>query len=87
MISFRGMVMKSNKKQRLPKNMALIPEGLFLMGSTEEDIGKLLELDRNVEAGRFDVEIPQREVYMSAYLIDKYPVTNAEYKKFIDGAT
>ncbi|OHB87963.1 MAG: hypothetical protein A3D13_07380, partial [Planctomycetes bacterium RIFCSPHIGHO2_02_FULL_40_12] len=84
MISFRGMVMKSNKKQRLPKNMALIPEGLFLMGSTEEDIGKLLELDRNVEAGRFDVEIPQREVYMSAYLIDKYPVTNAEYKKFIE---
>ena len=78
------MVMKSNKKQRLPKNMALIPEGLFLMGSTEEDIGKLLELDRNVEAGRFDVEIPQREVYMSAYLIDKYPVTNAEYKKFIE---
>ena len=76
--------MKSNKKQRLPKNMALIPEGLFLMGSTEEDIGKLLELDRNVEAGRFDVEIPQREVYMSAYLIDKYPVTNAEYKKFIE---
>ena len=54
------------------------------MGSTEEDIGKLLELDRNVEAGRFDVEIPQREVYMSAYLIDKYPVTNAEYKKFIE---
>jgi len=78
------MVMKSNKKQRLPKNMALIPEGLFLMGSTEEDIGKLLELDRNVEAGRFDVEIPQREVYMSAYLIDKYPVTNAEYKEFIE---
>lgn len=38
--------------------MALIPEGLFLMGSTEEDIGKLLELDRNVEAGRFDVEHP-----------------------------
>ena len=54
------------------------------MGSTEEDIGKLLELDRNVEAGRFDVEIPQREVYMSAYLIDKYPVTNAEYKEFIE---
>lgn len=76
--------MKSNEKQNLPEDMALIPEGTFLMGSTEEDISKLLELDRNVEAGRFDVEVPQREVYMSAYLIDKYPVTNAEYKKFIE---
>ncbi|HJO48765.1 MAG TPA: SUMF1/EgtB/PvdO family nonheme iron enzyme, partial [Candidatus Scalindua sp.] len=40
--------------------------------------------DRNVEASRFDVEVPQREVYMSAYLIDKSPVTNAEYRKFIE---
>ena len=54
------------------------------MGSTEEDINKLLELDRNVEASRFDVEVPQREVFMSAYLIDKSPVTNADYKKFIE---
>lgn len=76
--------MKSNERQDLPEDMALIPEGLFLMGSTADDIDKLLELDRNVEAGRFDVEVPQREVYISAYLIDKYPVTNAEYKKFIE---
>jgi formylglycine-generating enzyme required for sulfatase activity len=84
MISFKIMVTRSDEKQKLPKDMVLIPEGPFLMGSTEEDIKKLLELDRNVEASRFDVETPQREVYMSAYLIDKYPVTNAEYKKFIE---
>ncbi len=78
------MVTKSNIKQNIPKDMVLVPEGPFLMGSTEEDIEKLLELDRNVEAGRFEVEVPQREVNLSAYLIDKYPVTNAEYKKFIE---
>jgi len=78
------MVTKSNVKQNPPEDMVLIPEGPFLMGSTEEDIKKLLELDRNVEASRFDVEVPQREVHMSAYLIDKSPVTNAEYKKFIE---
>ena len=77
MISFENMVTKSNMKQNLPEDMVLIPEGPFLMGSTEEDINKLLELDRNVEASRFDVEVPQREVFMSAYLIDKSPVTNA----------
>ncbi|MGR3301035.1 MAG: formylglycine-generating enzyme family protein [Candidatus Scalindua sp.] len=84
MISFEDMVTKSNMKQNLPEDMVLIPEGPFLMGSTEEDIKKLLELDRNVEASRFDVEVSQREVYMSAYLIDKYPVTNAEYGKFVE---
>lgn len=84
MISFEDMVTKSNMKQDLPEDMVLIPEGPFLMGSTEEDINKLLELDRNVEASRFDVEVPQREVFMGAYLIDKYPVTNAEYRKFIE---
>jgi formylglycine-generating enzyme required for sulfatase activity len=84
MISFKIMVTRSDEKQKLSEDMVLIPEGPFLMGNTEEDINKLLELDRNVEASRFDVEIPQREVYMSAYLIDKYPVTNAEYRKFIE---
>lgn len=78
------MVIKSDMKQNPPEDMVLIPEGPFLMGSTEEDIKKLLELDKNVEASRFDVEVPQREVYMSAYLIDKSPITNAEYKKFIE---
>jgi formylglycine-generating enzyme required for sulfatase activity len=84
MISFEIMVTRSDEKQKLPEGMVLIPEGPFLMGSTEEDINKLLELDRNVEASRFDVEVPQREVFMSAYLIDKSPVTNAEYRKFIE---
>jgi len=73
-----------NEKQGIPEGMVLIPEGLFLMGSTKQDIDKLLELDRNIETVRLDNEIPQREVFMSAYLIDKYPVTNAEYKKFIE---
>jgi len=28
--------------------------------------------------------MPQREVFLGAYFIDKYPVTNAQYKKFIE---
>jgi len=83
-ISFSAMITKRNEKQNIPEEMVHIPEGPFLMGSTENDINKLLELDSNVEAGRFDVEVPQREVYLGAYLIDKCPITNAEYKKFIE---
>ncbi len=78
------MIRTVNEKKNIPEGMVLIPEGLFLMGSTKQDIDKLLELDRNIETVRLDNEIPQREVHLSAYLIDKYPVTNAEYKKFIE---
>ncbi len=78
------MIRTVNEKKNIPEGMVLIPEGLFLMGSTRQDIDKLLELDRNIETVRLDNEIPQREVHLSAYLIDKYPVTNAEYKKFIE---
>ncbi len=49
------------------KEMILIPEGEFLMGSEE-----------------FGPESPQRTVYLPAYYIDKYPVTNAEYKRYMD---
>lgn len=48
--------------------MIAIPAGPFLRGS---------------EDGNYD-ESPQREVYLEEYFIDEYPVTNAEYKKFID---
>lgn len=71
-------------KQNVPENMVLVPEGPFLMGSTKEGVDKLLELDRNIEAQRLDNEVPQRSVYLGAYFIDKYPVTNAEYKRFIE---
>lgn len=78
------MVNSHKNKLLIPENMILIPEGPFLMGSTEQDIDKLLELDRNIEANRLENEIPQRKVYLNAYFIDKCPVTNTEYKKFID---
>lgn len=48
--------------------MILIPAGPFIMGS---------------EDGNYD-ESPEREVYLDAFNIDEYPVTNADYKKFID---
>ena len=71
-------------KQDVPEGMILIPEGLFLMGSTKQDIERLLSLDQNIEAFRLENETPQREVCLSAYFIDKHPVTNARYKKFIE---
>lgn len=50
------------------EKMAFIPAGEFLMGSSE---------------GEKD-EFPLHSVYLDAYYIDKYEVTNEEYCKFLD---
>jgi len=56
--------------------MVLIPDGMFLMGS-KEDEGRV-----GVEVG-VD-ELPQREVYLKAFYIDKYEVTVGAYRKFAE---
>ncbi|MDP6625403.1 MAG: formylglycine-generating enzyme family protein [Nitrospinota bacterium] len=78
--------MDNNKKEnmKIPENMVLVPEGPFLMGSTKQDIDDVVELEKNIENSRLENEIPQREVFLNAYLMDKYSVTNAEFKKFIE---
>lgn len=53
-----------------PEGMVLIPAGEFIMGSPEG------EGDDN--------EHPQRTVYLDAFYIGKYEVTNAEYKECVD---
>jgi len=52
------------------KEMVLIPEGEFIMGSEE-----------------FGPETPQRTIFLPAYYIDIYPVTNQEYKVFMDATS
>ena len=52
------------------KNMVFIPAGEFLMGSLEGE-------------GAFD-ERPQHKVYLDDFYIDKYEVTIAEFKEFVE---
>ena len=49
-------------------DMVLIPAGAFQMGSTEGDSD----------------ERPVHTVYLDAFYMDKYEVTNAAYKRFVD---
>ncbi|MCH8156690.1 MAG: SUMF1/EgtB/PvdO family nonheme iron enzyme [Nitrospinae bacterium] len=67
------------------KEMVLISAGDFIMGTdkideenTQQKIGtvKPLYLDQH----------PARTVHLDAYYIDKYEVTNEEYKRFIDAS-
>jgi formylglycine-generating enzyme required for sulfatase activity len=50
------------------EGMVLVPAGTFVMGS---DVGA-------------DDERPRREVYLGAFYIDKYEVTNGEYVEFLN---
>ncbi len=54
----------------VPDNMTLIPAGEFRMGSNEEKANER--------------EKPAHTVYTDTFCIDKYLVTNAQYKEFID---
>ncbi len=56
-------------RERDPVSMVRIGEGSFLRGS-------------GAEAGRAD-ERPRRTIYLKAFMIDKYEVTNAQYLEFI----
>ncbi len=52
--------------------MVLVPAGEFLMGSADDD--------REAEKD----EKPQHRVYLPAYALDRTPVTNAQYRRFIE---
>jgi formylglycine-generating enzyme required for sulfatase activity len=55
-----------------PEGMLYIPAGAFLMGSPEDD------------PDARDDERPQHELWLRGYYIDRYPVTNGQYREFVD---
>ena len=77
----------SPNKNSDQEKMILIPAGEFIMGSSSEEVEKVRK-----EYGHrgdfieynFDKERPRRTVYVKAFYIDKYEVTNAQYQEFID---
>lgn len=58
-------------------DMVLIPEGEFTMGDNTRYNWTFM-LAYNIYDG------PEHAVYLDAYYIDKYEVTNEQYKKFVD---
>jgi formylglycine-generating enzyme required for sulfatase activity len=69
----------------VPENvgeMVLIPAGEFLMGSDKVDVDKKAEEYGSSKPWYVD-EHPERKVNLPAYYIDKYEVTNAQYREFV----
>ncbi|HIQ22562.1 MAG TPA: hypothetical protein EYH34_15160, partial [Planctomycetes bacterium] len=65
------------------EQMVFIPAGEFLMGTGAEEADRLAQ-EYDVHPSLFATEVPQRKVYVKAFWIDRYPVTNAQYQKFVD---
>jgi formylglycine-generating enzyme required for sulfatase activity len=66
--------------QTAPEGMTLIPEGEFWMGRhfiQSADDYLILERDRRDDQ-------PAHKVYVDAFYMDKYEVTQAEYSRFIE---
>ncbi|HQR12979.1 MAG TPA: SUMF1/EgtB/PvdO family nonheme iron enzyme [Nitrospira sp.] len=57
---------------KFKEEMVRIPAGEFIMGS-----------DKKADRVAYRSEFPQRHVYLDAYEIDKYEVTNLHYLKYI----
>jgi len=62
------MTYESTRIGKLPNEMVLIPAGEFIMGSDQ----------------RMSDEGPEHRVFLKDYWLDRYEVTNLQYKQFID---
>ena len=63
--------------------MVLIPSSVYLMGSTSAQTAALVNKDARLSTDFFETEHPQHAVSLSAFYIDRYLVTNAQYAAFI----
>lgn len=64
-----------------PEGMALIPAGEFLMGSDKQD--PAAPRGFVMLKPLYEDEHPARRVFLPAYVIDVYEVTNAAYDRFL----
>ncbi len=68
--------------------MVLIPAGEFEMGTDVDEIPGIVKWAKlfhsNASASWLEHETPRHTVYLDAFYIDVYEVTNAQYQKFMD---
>jgi formylglycine-generating enzyme len=78
----------TNSSRNWPNEMIQVPAGVFLQGSTPADIAQFLTLCAQAQAGcqpnDFDDELPQHQVTLPTFWIDRFEVTNEEFQEFVN---
>jgi formylglycine-generating enzyme required for sulfatase activity len=62
--------------------MLLVPGGTFLMGTSDSHIDEMLR-EYGAQIHWFNDERPFHAVGLKSYYVDKYPVTNNQYRSFV----
>jgi formylglycine-generating enzyme required for sulfatase activity len=81
---------KAPEAERLPfePQLVTIPAGPFLMGTPESEVEELFKLMQaeyeDTKRAWVEREVPQHEVTLDEYAIARYPITNAEFERFIE---
>jgi formylglycine-generating enzyme required for sulfatase activity/energy-coupling factor transporter ATP-binding protein EcfA2 len=61
-----------------------VPADDFLMGTTPQEVQAIAEQYGKDWEKSVQREVPQRLIYLDAFRIARYPVTNQEFKRFLD---
>lgn len=66
--------------------MVLVPAGEFIMGTSHQQLQGILRGRRDADELRkiFAHEQPQHRVYLDSFYIDKFEVSNGQFRKFVD---
>lgn len=64
--------------------MVLIRAATFAMGTEAADIPRLQKVFGIDVADLFSAEVPRHSVSLDSFYLDRYEVTNAQFKKFLD---
>ena len=66
------------------KAMVLIHGATYRMGTEASEIAHLQQVFNISHADLFSAEVPQHTVTIDSFYLDKYEITNAQFKKFTD---
>ena len=73
----------STRRLMAPDGMIYIPPGGFLVGTSKEQVKVLTRTWHDWEDDWFSSELElSRGEHLSGYWLDKYPVTNIDYRAF-----
>jgi formylglycine-generating enzyme required for sulfatase activity/tRNA A-37 threonylcarbamoyl transferase component Bud32 len=73
--------------QATPPDMVYVPGGEFVMGLSKQRVAEIVgqyKLPPVMTETWFGMEWPEERVALGPFYIDRHPVTNAQYKAFLD---
>ena len=71
-------------RSRIEPEMVYVPSGPFLMGTSAQQVRYMRRRFDWAKDWSFARELPQHRVTLRAFEIGRYPITNAEFKRFLD---